>query len=158
MELQCKLGPRSSLLQLADGTTTAEALHAAIRAAFALDADAPLKVLCKGKALASSGELSLASGSKLMVMTSKSTERTAVDEAPRERMRGFEEDDERLRTGGVGGGSASAAAYRTRPSGPKFTFGRLEALSGAMSPLYSCGAARSPRLSPRARRRAFYTI
>merc|ERR1719231_1841142 len=62
-------------------------------------------------------------------MSSKRAERAAVDDAPRERMRGFEEDDLRLRTGSVGQTATGAAAvYKTREAGPTYKFHALKPL------------------------------
>mmetsp|Transcript_76111 Transcript_76111/g.126853 ORF Transcript_76111/g.126853 Transcript_76111/m.126853 type:complete len:343 (+) Transcript_76111:111-1139(+) len=129
MNLQCKLGSRNASLKLADQSI--DALRAAIREAFELEEDAELKILAKGKALSTDSQVStLAAGSKLMVMSSKRAERAAVDEAPRERMRGFEEDDLRQRTGSVGKAlTGSAAAYKTRSVGPTYKFHALKPLS-----------------------------
>ena len=70
-----------------------------------------------------------------MVMSSKAAERAAVDEAPRERMRSFEEDDLRLRTGSVGkAATGAAAAYKSRSSGPTFKFHALKPLPATVIP------------------------
>merc|ERR1719231_1857208 len=62
-------------------------------------------------------------------MSSKRAERAAVDDAPRERMRGFEEDDMRVRTGGLGKAApGTAAAYKTRSIGPTYKFHALKPL------------------------------
>jgi len=128
MQLQCKLGPRSASLTLLDATL--DALRAAIRETFQLGEDAELKILAKGKALSSDGQVAaLAPNTKLMVMTSKAAERAAVDEAPRERMRSFAEDDLRLRTGSVGKAATGAATvYKTRSEGPTHKFHALKPL------------------------------
>jgi len=128
MDLQCKLGPRSVSLVLHESTL--DALRAAIREAFELAEDADLKILAKGKALSTDAQLrALAPNIKLMVMSSKASDRAAVDAAPRERMRGFEEDDLRQRTGSVGGAASGAAAvYKTRSIGPTYRFHALKPL------------------------------
>ena len=128
MELQCKLGSRSQSLTLQESTL--DALRAAIREAFELGEDAELKILAKGKALSTNEQVgALASNTKLMVMSSKAAERAAVDAAPRERMRGFEEDDRRLRTGSVGKAATGAAAvYKTRSDGPTYKIHGLKPL------------------------------
>lgn len=64
-----------------------------------------------------------------MVMASKAAERAAVDEAPRERMRGFDEDDLRTATGSVGKAAVGVAAvYKSRSSGPTYKFHALQPL------------------------------
>jgi len=130
MELQCKLGPRSATVALQQDLSV-DALRVAIRSAFELGEDAELKILAKGKAIATDVQVgALASGSKLMVMASKAAERAAVDEAPRERMRGFEEDDLRQRTGAVGkAASGAGAVFKTRSAEPTYRFHRLQPLA-----------------------------
>jgi len=129
MQLQCKLGARTASLTLQD--LTLDALRAAIRETFEPGEDAELKILAKGKALSTDDQVAtLAPNTKLMVMHSKAFERAAVNEAPRERMRGFEEDDLRLRTGSVGKAATGAAAvYKTRSDGPTHKFHALKPLS-----------------------------
>lgn len=129
LELSCKLGPKTANVSIDE--LTVDALKAAVKAAFALDTNAELKVLAKGKVLGSDAQVTaLPPNAKLMVMASKAADVAAVDEAPRERMRGFEEDDVRQRTGGLGkAASGAAAAYKSRTSGPTYKFHALQALS-----------------------------
>jgi len=123
--LTCKLGPRSAEVDLAEPTIVA--LRASILTTFDLGADSELKILAKGKALVADLQVAaLASGAKLMVMATKAADAAAVDTAPRERMRGFEEDDMRQRTGGLGG--RGPAVHKTRDAGPKHKFHALQAL------------------------------
>jgi len=128
LELLCKLGPRSESLSIADATL--DALRAATRGAFDLGQDAEVKILAKGKALTTDAQVgALVSGTKLMVMSSKAADRAAVDEAPRERMRGFAEDDLRTRTGSVGTASGTGvAANKSRGGGPTHKFHGLKPL------------------------------
>jgi len=128
LEFQCKLGPRSATLRVQDATL--HALGAAIRETFELGEDAELKILAKGKALTTDAQIeTLSPNTKLMIMSSKAAERAAVDAAPRVRMRSFEEDDLRTRTGSVGKAAMGAAAlYKTRSVGPTYKFHGLKPL------------------------------
>ena len=135
VSLTVKLGGKSHTIQT-DSTATVSVLHEAIRAHFDVAVDSLLRVLLKGKALAADPEASLQSipgiedGAKLMVMVSKAAEAAAVDSAPRERMRGFEEDDLRSRTGSVGKASTGAATvFKTRSTGPTYRFHGLKPLA-----------------------------
>ena len=133
VQLTVKLGPRTATLTLPCDATLA-LLNAEILTAFDLPEHTSVRILAKGKALkadlaATLEEAGVASGAKLMVMASKAADVAAVDEAPRERMRGFEEDDRRQRTGGLGAAASGAAAvYKTRASGPTYRFHALQAL------------------------------
>jgi len=131
MELQCKLGPRSASIVLQQDATTLDALRAIVREAFELGDDQELKILAKGKALSTDAQVgALAPNTKLMVMSSMAAERAAVDETPHERMRGFEEDDLRARTGSVGkAASGAAAVYKSRSVGPTHKFHALKPLA-----------------------------
>lgn len=107
-----------------------DALRSAIRQAFELGEAHEMKILAKGKAVLTDAQVeSLSSGQKLMVMATTHGEAAAVDNAPRERMRGFEEDDLRLRTGSIGKAATGAAAvYKSRSSGPTYKFHALQPL------------------------------
>ena len=129
LELQAKMGGKSSTLHV-EATDTVETLHAAIRSAFELGKGCGhLRVLAKGKAVPAelstplSSVAGLATGAKLMVMVTRAAEAAAVDAAPRTRMRGFEDDDARQRTGATGAtGGGSSGVYRTQASGPTYKF------------------------------------
>ena len=132
MQLTAKCGPRTGSLSLHEASTIGD-LHAAVRVAFELPADTQLRILGKGKALAADEHLSLqaaglSTGVKLMVMQTRAAERAAVEEAQPERMRGFEDDDRRLRTGGVSTGVPSSAAHRSRTSSSSYRFGDISTL------------------------------
>jgi len=128
MEIQCKFGPRSAALTLQ--AATLDALRAAVREAFELGEESELKILAKGKAVSTDAQVgALAPNTKVMVMSSKAKERASVDETPRERMRGFEEDDLRVRTGSVGKAATGAASvYKSRSVGPTHRFHALKPL------------------------------
>ena len=127
-----KLGACTCELTLDDEATIGN-LHDAVRAAFDVPEDASLRLLTKGKSLPAGLAITLvaagvAANSKLMVMQTQAQERTRVEEAQPERMRGFEEDDRRLRTGSVHSGG-KVAANRTRASASKYRFGGVVALA-----------------------------
>jgi len=128
VDLLCKLGPKTASVSLDKENSKLCTLRSAIRDAFVLGDDVELKILAKGKALAHDEQVAaLASGVKIMVMATKGSVAAAIDAAPRERMRGFEEDDVRQRTGGLGG--RASAVYKTRTSGPVFKFHALQPLA-----------------------------
>jgi len=132
MEVHAKLGGKSSVLKL-DAEGSVGSLHDAIRHEFDLDDCHLLKILVKGKAVTAEQSTPLkdtagiVGGAKLMVMASRRAEVVKADEAPRERMRGFEEDDERHRTGSTGGKTATTA-FRTRTSETHYRFHATAAL------------------------------
>jgi hypothetical protein len=131
MALTVKHAGASAVLSV-DEATTLEGLEVAIRSEFGLPADAALRILAKGKALrgdarASLGSLGVGANAKLMVMQTGAAERTAVETARPERMRGFEDDDRRARTGGLAAGSAGGA-YKSRSTASPYRFGDLRAL------------------------------
>ena len=148
MELSAKLGARSATLALQVDATIGD-LHDAIRGGFDLSADSELRILAKGKLLSADksaflAELTLRSGAKLMVMETRAADRVAVEEARPERMRGFEDDDRRQRTGGLASGRPVSAAYRSRNVGPTFKFHGTTALinipDGAKPPVAAAQA------------------
>ena len=134
MQVHVKLGLKAASIELEEASTTVASIHEEIRKAFELSADSQMRILCKGKAITGElatplSELPLSDGTKLMVMESKVADAKAVDTAKRERMRGFEEDDNRLRQGGTGGKAAGGVtAYRSRDDGPSFKFHGTQAL------------------------------
>lgn len=108
--VSAKFSGRSADVSLPADATVGDLLTA-LHAAFSLADGTSLRVLHKGKAIASdnpAAPLSIPSGAKLMVMASKAAELQQLAEAKPERMRGFAEDDQRTRTGSSGGGGASA--------------------------------------------------
>lgn len=128
--ISVKLG--GTLAQL-EAETVGE-LHLAIRATFSLPSSARLRVLARGKALPVEEELTMASagvaeGARLLVMKSEVAEVEAAASAVPERMRGFEEDDERTRTGGLSTGvDRKGIVNRTQQRSP-YSFGSLQALT-----------------------------
>ena len=144
--LSAKLGPRLVKVPYQPEASASE-LQLQISAAFELPPEAQLRLLFKGKTLASDATqdlsgLGLKAGATIMVMHSKASEIEAVQTAKPERMRGFEEGDLRQATGGLGA-SGPRAGLRAR------AYTRAGARSG-------CGRTtrgRAPRRG-RARRRA----
>ena len=132
VQLSVKLGPRAATLTLPCDATLA-LLNAEILTAFELPDHTSLRILAKGRTLkgdlnATLGEAGVVSDAKLMVIASNAADIAAVDDAPRERMRSFDEDDRRQRTGGLGAAASGAAAvYKTRSSGPTYRFHALQA-------------------------------
>jgi len=108
------------------------ALDSAARELLGIPTDASLKLMHRGKKVECSGDISLASsgiapGAKLLAMHSSAASLSAVATAQPERMRGFEEDDERTQTGGLGG-RAGVAARKTGSSRSEYCFGGTDAL------------------------------
>ena len=127
MEVAAKLMGKSATFTVGD---TVGELHAAMCTAFELDASSCLRILHKGKKLSdeAADAHNLTVGAKLMVMLTKAAEKTQVESAQPERMRGFEDDDERVRSGAVGG-PVAVAAFKTRKVTNKYRFNGIRAMS-----------------------------
>jgi len=134
LELTAKLGSTTINISLPEDATIGD-LHAALAMAFSLSENTSLRILVKGKAL-KSDDLSMplasagvAPGAKLMVMASRSAEIKAIADAKPERMRGFAEDDARIRTGSSGAsGGASSRPTASRSAASPHRFHGLQPL------------------------------
>lgn len=129
-----KHGARSATIPLQD-VQTVGLLLAAARTQLGLAADAHLRVLNRGKALPGEAdallhEQGVKGGAKLMVLATGAQSLTDMATAKPERMRGFDEDDERTRTGGVSsaGGSGVSVNRTANSSQAAYGFRALEAL------------------------------
>ena len=104
-------------------------LHTTTLAALGAPAGSSLRLFHKGKVVVNdSTTLTLASGAKLMAMLTATTEREQIEAAQPERMRGFEEDDQRARTGNAARGPAARTSKAARSDGgsaSRFGFGSL---------------------------------
>lgn len=127
--LSVKCGSRTASIPCDEVATAAE-LHSRLRRELQIADDATVRVLHKGKTL-HSGPDELAStgvraGAKLLVMVSSADSLSAAASARPERMRGFDDDDMRTRTGGLG--VSGAAPRKTGSASPQYRFLAVEAL------------------------------
>lgn len=126
-----KHGARSAIIPLRDVETVGHLL-AHTRESLGLAADVHLRVLNRGKALPSDAaallsEQGVKAGSKLMLLATAGSSLSEMAAAKPERMRGFEDDDERIRTGGVSNVGGRVSVYKTSSSSA-YGFGAVGAL------------------------------
>ena len=131
MAISVKHGAKSASLPL---PPTLGALRSEVRQLLDLP-DGSLRLLCKGRAIEGDDDASpgLEEGAKLMVMFSAAVAIDAAASVAPERMRGFEDSDRIIRSGGIGGASAHSRAGGASSAWPssRFGFGRTEALPAA---------------------------
>jgi len=144
--LSVKLGPKTASVPLAP---TLGELRSSVREALGLG-EGSLRLLCKGKAVegaedAAPTSVGIKEGAKLMAMFSAEAALTAVATAKGERMRGFEEEDRRQRTGGLGGRSAGSGAASGPSSSSKYRFHSTKALEPSTTPQFAMGATPGPQ-------------
>ena len=129
-----KLKSASHEISLPDESTVAD-LQTAIFTKFELDpATTSVRILHKGKAVKSDdtavplATVGIATGAKLMLMASQADQLKQLADAKPERMRGFEEDDRRIRTGSSGTTSGSHRPAASSSAGPVYRFYSLQPL------------------------------
>lgn len=135
--LTVKQGARSVEVPL---TLSLDELHDSVRTAFELPEGGQLKLISKGKAVDSSTLAAVKAGSKLIAMFSSAASLDQAAAATPERMRGFEEDDRKMRTGGLGGrGTGSSSSSAQSP----YRFHRTQAIPST-EPRFAMGATPGP--------------
>merc|ERR1712137_1232403 len=124
-----------------DAIGSAAELHACIRKSLDIAEDAAIRVMHRGHILPDGPDSLISSGlncgSKVLVMFSSALALSAAASARPERMRSFEEDDQRTRTGGLGPSVRGGEAPRKTQQAPsQYRFHALDALqvSGAAKP------------------------
>lgn len=137
--LSVKHGARSVEIPIA---STLDELNASVRTALDLPEGGQLRLICKGKAVDSNALAAIKAGSKVMATFSSAASLDQAASARPERMRGFEEADRMLRTGGLGGRGTTGSSLGGSSQSP-YRFHRTQAIPST-EPRFAMGATPGP--------------